>query len=228
MRASAMWIANWEACELNSRTKQDEKEEAYWQSHAPMYDVRNPLAPFAIPIIEQITYHLHSTDHLLEIGAGTGGFTRLLAPYVQRITVIEPSEAMRIQLQNNWQEEHSASLDVLACKWEEAGNISCDVIFAANAFYRMRDMKECIIRMNETACKSVFLIQSIGKPYASPIIVKRGASTEQMERAHLISHILDEIGIVHEFISYPIVRKDGGKHEVALISWNVELNDSTE
>lgn len=222
MKASEMWIADWEACELTSRTRRDEQEEKYWKSHAPMYDVRNPLAPFAIPILEQVTSYLNSSDHLLEIGAGTGGFTRLLAPYVQRVTAVEPSEAMRIQLQNSWQEEHNISLDVLACKWEETRDVSCDVIFAANAFYRMRDMKECIIRMNETARKGVFLVQSIGRPYASPIIVKRRESMEQIERAYLLSHILGEIGIVHTFASYPIVRKDGGKHEVALISWKVE------
>jgi SAM-dependent methyltransferase len=64
----------------------------------PLYDSARP--DYAIGAVEHIvsTFSLDATSHVLDLGAGTGIFSRQIAPYVSRVTAVEPSASMRASL----------------------------------------------------------------------------------------------------------------------------------
>jgi SAM-dependent methyltransferase len=47
------------------------------------------------------TFDLSSAMHVLDLGAGTGIFTRQIRPYVGRVTAVEPSASMRASLEES-------------------------------------------------------------------------------------------------------------------------------
>ena len=96
MSASEFWrAALQQSGELLSRQTDDEAEEAFWQDYAPGNDQKSPLAACATELIDDLRAMIGADWHMVEIGAGTGAFTRRLAPHVSRTTVVEPSAASR-------------------------------------------------------------------------------------------------------------------------------------
>lgn len=218
--ASEFWIKAWEqASEKDERTSSDREEEKYWQENASVYDDRNPLATYTDELMQQVIMRLDENDSLLEVGSGTGGFTTLLAPHVKSITIVEPSASMFKAFQQNWVATGYPMPLHIHSKWETAESPQVDVLFSANAVYRIRDMKECLIKMNVAAKKKVFLVQSMERPFAGPLSVAVDGHTVECERAVAISDILNELNIDHEFEKFLVTRKNGMKHPVALIHW---------
>lgn len=218
---SEYWIQAWEqAAAEDARVGLDAEEEKFWILNAPAYDERNPLAPYTQALMNTVYGMLSPEDHLLEIGPGTGGFTQLLAPYVHEITLIEPSQAMYKELCGSWPVGDRPLPEAIITKWEEAPELKADIVFGANAFYRIRDMKASLLRMNETARRHVFLIQSVGRPFAGPLRVKENGQVTERERSEVLSGLLHELNIVHTYVTFPTRRKNGMIHDVALIYWS--------
>ncbi|ANY70006.1 hypothetical protein BBD42_28520 [Paenibacillus sp. BIHB 4019] len=220
---AAYWTLAWEqAAQSDSRVGNDAEEESYWQQHAPVYDERNPLAPYTAELMGTVIASLRSGDELLEVGPGTGGFTQLLAPYVGKLTVVEPSAAMYEILARSWEQSGLAQAvpEAIHAKWEESSGLACDVLFSANAFYRIRDMKESLAQMNLTARRRVYLVQSIGLPFAHPLRVMYGGKQLERSRAQVLCDILQEMEIAHQMDTFAVQRKSGAIHDVALISWD--------
>ncbi|WP_028551612.1 class I SAM-dependent methyltransferase [Paenibacillus sp. UNC451MF] len=215
------WIQAWEqAAAEDLRVGSDTEEEKYWVENAAAYDDRNPLAQYTEPIMNRIYEHLNPNDHLLEIGPGTGGFTQLLAPHVGEIALIEPSAAMYKELCANWINVRTSLPTAILTKWEESPKVEADIVFGANAFYRIKDMKSSLMKMHETARRHVFLIQSIGRPFAGPLRVTENDRSIEKERADVLSGILHEMNITHQYEKFPTPRKNGMIHDVALIHWS--------
>lgn len=220
---AAYWTLAWEqAAQSDSRVSNDAEEESYWQQHAPVYDERNPLAPYTAELMGSVIASLRADDELIEVGPGTGGFTQLLAPHVGKLTVVEPSAAMYAILARNWEQSGLAQAvpEAIRTKWEEASGLTCDVLFSANAFYRIRDMKESLAQMSHAASRRVYLVQSIGVPFAHPLRAMHGGKQLERSRAQVICDILQEMAISHQMDTFAVQRKSGAVHNVALISWD--------
>jgi len=78
-----------------------------------------------------------ATD-VLELGAGTGILTRLLAERVPHVVAVEPDERMRAVLS-----ERATGVEVLAGSAEQipAGDESVDAVFAASAWHWVEEEK---------------------------------------------------------------------------------------
>jgi SAM-dependent methyltransferase len=78
------------------------------------------------------TFGLTQATHALDLGAGTGIFTRQLLPLVGRVTAVDPSASMRASL-----EASGAEVDVLEGSDVAIplGDASVDVAFVAQAFH---------------------------------------------------------------------------------------------
>lgn len=218
---SELWEAAWEyASRTNPRTADDGEEERFWQEYAPHYDERSPLAALAGELMEDVCSLLDKKDRLLEVGAGTGAFTKRLAPRVGHVTIVEPSRSMYAQLLASWPQAMPLPEAILA-RWEDAPVHpgQADVLFSANAVYRIRDMKRCLQRMDMAAARRVILVQSVGRPYANPLALDADGQSMEKERADAISDILHELGIPHVYKAFPVKRKEGVVHDVALIHW---------
>ncbi|WP_010275553.1 class I SAM-dependent methyltransferase [Paenibacillus senegalensis] len=220
LRPSELWILAWEQSrDNNPRTTDDAVEEQFWRERAAGFDEQHPLAPLVDELMSSVCASLQRDDHLLEIGSGTGGFTRLLAPHVGALTVVEPSASMAEVFRKNWERTGFRSPVVIQEKWENTPEIQADVLFGANAFYRIRDMKKALLQMNAAAKRHVFLLQSVGKPNTKQVQVSVRGKHYEWERAVLMSGILFELGILHQYRSFQVKRLNGTIHEVALIDW---------
>jgi SAM-dependent methyltransferase len=78
------------------------------------------------------TLGLNQSTRALDLGAGTGIFTRQLLPFVGRITAVDPSQSMRASLQAS-----GADVDVVEGSDVAIplGDASVDVTFVAQAFH---------------------------------------------------------------------------------------------
>ncbi|MEM8802481.1 MAG: class I SAM-dependent methyltransferase [Pseudomonadota bacterium] len=167
-------------------------------------------------MIEDLRALIGKNRHLLEIGAGTGAFTRQLKSGLSRLAIVEPSAAMRAEFQRHW--DGPDILEVLPCKWEEAPEVRVDMVFGANAFYRINDIAAALSKMNKLAQSRVALVQTVGRPHANPLTVTTDGVSRERERADALCDVLDELHIYHRRRDYEVLRPDGPS-KAALIDW---------
>ncbi|WP_375573183.1 class I SAM-dependent methyltransferase [Ahrensia marina] len=217
MLVSAFWQAAHEyGARHLSRQTDDGAEEAFWQDYAPNYDRSSPLAECATDLVNDLRTMICANWDMVEIGPGSGAFTRRLAPELSEITVIEPSAAMRAEFQRLW--HRPSAVKTIGCKWEEAPVLKADFVFGANAFYRIKDITTALMKMNDVARHRVALVQTIGRPHANPLAVDIDGMVHERERADCLCDVLEEMGISHNRRDYHIDRPDG-PGMVALIDW---------
>lgn len=217
---SAFWkMAFAQTAEDDARWRDKTAEEAFWRDYAPGYDERSPLAQRADALVTDLLTLLRPTDRLLEIGPGSGAFTRRIAGHVGDIVGVEPSAAMRDELLRCWEPRFGKPPRLKPCRWEDAPMLESDVVFGGNAFYRMEDIAASLLKMQRCAARCVVLVQSVGAPYASPLQVQTNGRHYERERADALCDVLDELAIVHRRELYSVERAPGTWGDVALIHW---------
>lgn len=111
--------------------RQDENSAVQSRSFGEVADEYDRLRPG--PSDEALDWLIpHGASDVLEIGAGTGILTRLLAERVDHVTAVEPDDRMRGVLAR-----HASGVEVLAGRAEElpAASSSCDLVIAASAWH---------------------------------------------------------------------------------------------
>lgn len=217
MTATEYWrAAHAQSADQLPRQTSDCAEEAFWQVHAPGYEETSPLAACAHEMIRDVRALLGPGWHLLEIGAGTGAFTRRLVTGMCCVTIAEPSASMRAEFERQW--DGAGIVETLPCKWEDAPRLRADIVFGANAFYRMSDIATAISKMDRSATHRVVLVQTVGRPHANPLCVTVEGVPYERERADVLCDVLKELGIDHRRRDYDIPRPDGPSC-AALIDW---------
>lgn len=223
MTPSTFWrLAFAQAAEGEIRWRDHTAEEVFWREYAPGYDERSPLAQRADALVTGLLALLQPSDRLLEIGPGTGAFTRRIADYIGEIAGVEPSMAMRAELLRRWEPRFGTPPRLWPCRWEDAPVLESDVVFGCNAFYRMENIATSLLKMQRCAARCVVLAQSVGAPYAPPLHVRLNGRLLERERAHALSDVLDELGIVHRLQLYSVERAPGTWGDVALINWQTD------
>jgi len=216
---AGFWQAAYaEAVERNPRWRDAAADEAFWVDFAPDYDMRSPLAAAATDLVADLRSLLPSGGALLEIGSGTGAFTRRLAPGLSRITCVEPSGAMRAAFDAAWTAE--VPPEVIAQDWLAAPkSLTADVVLCANALYRTDDIAGALKKMTRAARAHIAIVQSVGRPHAAPLILTEKGRIWELDRADAIANVLDALGYAHQRKDYRVNRPDGTGH-VALLTWS--------
>ena len=206
-----------EAVVQNPRWHDAAADEAFWVDYAPDYDSRSPLAACADDLIADLRTVLPHGSTLLEVGSGTGAFTRRLAPGLSKITCVEPSAAMRTAFDAAWEVE--MPVEVIPHDWLVADeDLKADVVLCANALYRTHDIAGALEKITHSAEAHVAVVQSVGRPNAAPLVLTEEGKVWEWERADAISGVLDALGLTHKRKDYQVTRPDG-VGRVALITW---------
>jgi SAM-dependent methyltransferase len=97
-----------------------------------LYDSARPEYPAEAVEFLVATLELDVSAHVLDLGAGSGIFSRQLLPYVARVTAVDPSESMRAALR-----ETSPRIEVLEGRDTQIPMADSNVaaVFAAQAFH---------------------------------------------------------------------------------------------
>lgn len=97
-----------------------------------LYDAVRPAYPAAAIEFLVETLGLDGSSHVLDLGAGSGIFSRQVRPYVGRVIAVEPSASMREALR-------ASSLDIEALDGRDTDipmpSDSVHAVFAAQAFH---------------------------------------------------------------------------------------------
>ena len=221
---STFWkMAFAQKAERDERWRDHSAEEAFWRRYAPNYDEQSPLAQRADALIADLLPLLRPCDRVLEIGSGSGSFTRRIADHVGEISAVEPSTAMRTEFLRRWEEARfGAPPRLWPCSWEDAPELDADVVFGCNAFYRMEDIAASLLKMDRCAARCVVLVQSVGAPYAPGLHVQLNGRLLERERAHALADVLHELEIQHRLRLYSVERAPGTWSDVALIDWRTD------
>ena len=120
---------------------------------------------------------------VIDIGAGTGSWSVLMAPHAARVTALEPSEAMREVLSENLAAFNISNVAIQIGEWPDVEIEPHDVVFASHSMYGCRNFKAFVQKMTKVGRKRCMLLlraplqNSImadaarhvwGQPYDSP------------------------------------------------------------
>ncbi|GAB3031954.1 class I SAM-dependent methyltransferase [Natronobiforma cellulositropha] len=162
----------WRAVVTDDRNRWSDPEDdyAFWDDHAADYEARFVGDPEGLAAIDAL---VDGTDSVLEIGPGTGRYTRELARRAARVTAVEDAPAMRRELVSNLERAGlRESVTVVPTAWEDADVDPHDVVLAAWSFYRQADVEAALETLLETARKGFVLIDTPGclPPHRRPAV----------------------------------------------------------
>lgn len=111
---------------------------------------------WAKPIVRKLQKILKETgvESVLEIGPGWGNFTLGLLQGGFDVTCLDISWDVLRFLEQEFREGKGLKLNTICSKWEsyQVGK-QYDAVFGYNCYYRMLNLKECIMKMNRSARK---------------------------------------------------------------------------
>ena len=157
-----------------------------WKTRAHEFDShvrrrwakRDSTRTFLISLLQAMP---HST--VLDIGAGTGKWAILLAPYAKHVTAIEPSPAMIEKMQGNLANEQVKNVEIVQTRWEDATVAKHDLTLCSHAMYGIADFAQfirsiqaatrhtCALLLRAPAMDGVMAeaaLKILGHPYDSP------------------------------------------------------------
>jgi SAM-dependent methyltransferase len=148
-------------------------DEEFWAAHAEAYDKRFIGKPAGLSRILSL---VGSTDTVLEIGPGTGRYTRPLARRASEVTALESSPSMVAMLERNLTTANCrANVEIIEGEWPAADVGSHDWVVAGWSLYRQSDLQTCVDRIIATANQGFVIIDSPGSlPPHRRIAVRAG------------------------------------------------------
>jgi SAM-dependent methyltransferase len=170
------WLATWR------RMYDDERNQAEdavlpgfvaspdcWAGQAARFATAAQRAPQPDGFLRFLLPHLRPSDRLIDIGAGTGRYEPLLARAVAEVCAVEPSPAMRAQLEQRVAAEQLANVRVSADTWPHA-DAAGDVAIAAHVLYGVREIEPFLRGMDAAAGRACFLLLAFRHPssFVSP------------------------------------------------------------
>lgn len=138
-----------------------DQEESYWSRYAENYDLRRNQGNGTEKELKTILGLMNDDMTVLEIGAGTGIFTKHIAKKVKSITVIEPSSSMIRVLKHNLEKNQINNVRIIQSKWEDADIEEHDVVLAAGCLYVFYEIEKALKKMNKKAKRLLLLTHGI-------------------------------------------------------------------
>ncbi|WP_159882133.1 class I SAM-dependent methyltransferase [Paenibacillus puerhi] len=203
LNAKELWLEgmrDWNG-KLPERMTDDGQEEAFWQGYVEGRGGEQPIAldEYAGPIREELVGLMNPDDTALEIGPGWGNYTFAAASAVKRLVCVDSSRSVLAYLEKEAGRQCLSNMEYIHAKWEEHQlRESYDVVFGVNCFYRMADIDEALIRINDSARRLAVLGLTGGpeKPHYTEIRERLGCRIKFQRRdyIHLLA-MLYELGI---------------------------------
>lgn len=143
----------------------DEATQAdFWVAQAGQFAASARRVPQPDSFMRFVLPRLRSSDMVLDIGAGSGRYVPTLAGAAARVLALEPSAAMRAQLQQRVAEERLANVAIIDEGWPQADVPPCDVTISAHVLYSVREIGPFLERMARVTRRAAFLLLNIQSP----------------------------------------------------------------
>lgn len=186
---------------MPERMTDDELEEAFWQAYVERRTASSSieLDEYALPIRNALLGLLQPNDTVLEIGPGWGNYTFAAAHAAKRLDCVDSSRSVLDYLHREAGHQGLSNIGFVHAKWEEHRTDKMyDVVFGINCFYRMADIDQALIRMNDCAERLAVIGLTSGpeKPHYAEIRDRLGCRIKFQRRDYIhLMTILYELGI---------------------------------
>lgn len=144
-----------------ARLREPEPERDHYRATAGRFRAGGALPALELPLLESL---IEPGETLLDIGAGGGRFAVPLARRAGRVIAIEPSEAMRTNLEGSAAEAGVTTIELHDRRWPDpAWSESVDVSLASHVLYDITEVgafldameqhsrRLCVVALGETA-----------------------------------------------------------------------------
>ena len=197
--------------DYNERTKSDETEREFWNQMMSRKGGYEP-DPYSHAVADAtlgILAQAGQMDSILEIGPGWGNYTLRLAEQCRELVCVDISEDVLRYIQKVAVENGVSNIGAVFGKWEEAITTRCDMVFAYNCFYRMRDIEDCLLKINGSANKLcvIGMSGSPEQPYLSDFDAAGLQARYTRMNHHNLNAILGELGIEAHMMDIPNERE---------------------
>ena len=151
------WAAHWRG--LVERREADAArapQSDFWERIARSY--KRDIGARPDPLLELVEPYLSPRTTLIDVGAGTGRHSVALASRLDWVTAVEPSLAMREQI------EDVPNLTVIASSWEDAEPAPADLVICHHVLYGVMEPVPFIEKLQASARERVFIALREGEP----------------------------------------------------------------
>lgn len=131
------------------------EDASYWDRRSKMYENMAKTSSYAEKLI--LKMRLSEEDSVLDIGCGTGILAVPLAEKVRSVTALDMSEGMLNILRNKIVSKGIDNIDIISSSWEDATPLKHDIVLASRCL-SWKDIEQSLLKMNDTARHSVFVI----------------------------------------------------------------------
>src|SRR5215216_3469760 len=135
------WLATWRRMYDDERNQAEDAvlpgfvaQPDCWASQAARFATAAQRTPQPDGFLRFLLPRLRPSDRLIDIGAGTGRYEPLLAKAVAELLAVEPSPAMRAQLEQSLAAAQLTNVRVITQAWPNA-DAACDIAIAAHVLY---------------------------------------------------------------------------------------------
>lgn len=165
------WLAIWrqmydaERAQGEAATDPEfERHADHWRGRAGRYAAASRRQTQPDSFMIWLTPQLRPGDRVLDVGAGTGRYLPYLARQVAEVIAVEPSVAMRSELEQTLREAETSNVRVLAEDWPLAQPLAVDVVISAHVVYGVREIGPFLEAMNTTAGRLCVLFLGLKHP----------------------------------------------------------------
>ena len=199
MTAIEAWKHQIDDCR-QQRSKTDDVE--YWNQAGGWYDNWVQDNDYVEKILPRIQTYLKADAHVLEIGAGTGGFTVPLARTAAQVVAVEPSQYMRAKLLQNLRQAGLSNVQIIPGRIEDsmsaAGQFApYNLTFAAFSLYNVANIDELIRSLLPlTQHLAILLGTGATSPWSQELYRQfKGEARQVSPQLNLLYPVLLEMGI---------------------------------
>lgn len=136
---------------------------------------------------------------MLEIGPGWGNYTFAVAEKASTLTCVDSSRSVLDFLQEETKRKGLHNTRFIYAKWEEfVPREQFDVVFGINCYYRMQEIDQALINMNNAAKRWAIIGMTSGpeKPHLLEIHRQLGCKIKFQRRDYIyLTNMLYELGI---------------------------------
>jgi SAM-dependent methyltransferase len=165
------WLEIWRAMYDAERAQGEAATDPAFARHADMWAGRAPRYAAASRRTVQpdsfmawLTPRLCQSDRVVDVGAGTGRYLPYLARQVAEVVAVEPSPAMRAELQRTLDAEGATNVRVVEAGWPLATSFAADVVISAHVVYGVREIGPFLQAIDATAGRLCALYLGLRHP----------------------------------------------------------------
>lgn len=154
-----------------------------WAGRARHYAAAARRHPQPDPFMAFLAPLLRPSDRVIDVGAGTGRYLPYLAAQVAEVIAVEPSPAMRAELETTLHEAGVTNVQVLPEGWPLERPIAADVVISAHVVYGVREIGPFLTALNASARRLCAL--HLGLKHPSSVLAPFWERVHGLERLPL-------------------------------------------